>query len=233
MGEHDSTVAVRLPADLKSALQLEADRIGVSVSELIRVKLLVTTGKLRMEPALKVNNAVIPLSDIFRPEVISEAFVDATTRQELSPPPAAPDMSQSEFARVVRISRDEAIRLRCQLIDTSHLLLGILALRKGAAIRALKNLGVAPGELKKEIEEKVRIPGGSAASGNMPLTDQAEKVLKGSREELAGAQQNSWETLGAEHLLLAILRSKSLPSKILARHGVTHKKVKAELAKGR
>src|SRR5205085_7092355 len=81
------------------------------------------------------------------------------------------DMSQNEFALVVKASREEALRLKCQFIDTAHLMLGILTLKKGRAIRALKNLGVDLRELKKAIEEKTRIPGGSVAAGNMPLTD--------------------------------------------------------------
>src|SRR5690606_39917694 len=80
---------------------------------------------------------------------------------------------------VISYSREEAIRLKHDYIGTEHLLLGLIREGDGLAIKILKNAGIDTTELRKSIEDAVK---GSAMSrapiGNMPLTKQAQKVLK-------------------------------------------------------
>ena len=79
---------------------------------------------------------------------------------------------------VIRLSREEALRLGHDYIGTEHLLLGIIRENHGVAVKILLNLGVDLAGLKKTIEDTVRISGGTLTIGNIPLTKQAEKVLK-------------------------------------------------------
>ena len=79
---------------------------------------------------------------------------------------------------VIRLSREEAIRLGHDYIGTEHLLLGIIREGEGVAIRIFNNLGVDAQQIKKTIEDTIRQSGGTLTVGNIPLTKQAEKVLK-------------------------------------------------------
>jgi ATP-dependent Clp protease ATP-binding subunit ClpC len=51
---------------------------------------------------------------------------------------------------VIRLSREEAIRLGHDYIGTEHLLLGIIREGEGIAVKILRNLGVDLYKLKKQ-----------------------------------------------------------------------------------
>ena len=57
---------------------------------------------------------------------------------------------------VIRLSREEALRLGHDYIGTEHLLLGIIREGEGIAVKILRNLGVDLYKLKKSIEDTVR-----------------------------------------------------------------------------
>ncbi|MCH7773458.1 MAG: ATP-dependent Clp protease ATP-binding subunit, partial [Bacteroidetes bacterium] len=79
---------------------------------------------------------------------------------------------------VIRLSREEALRLGHDYIGTEHLLLGIIREGQGVAVRILRNLDCDLMKLKKAVEDTVKTSGGTLTIGNIPLTKQAEKVLK-------------------------------------------------------
>ena len=62
---------------------------------------------------------------------------------------------------VIRLSREEALRLGHDYIGTEHLLLGIVREGQGVAVRILRNLECDLMKLKKAIEDTVRTSGGS------------------------------------------------------------------------
>src|SRR5699024_10998561 len=76
-------------------------------------------------------------------------------------------------------------------------------LGEGVAIKILKNLNCDLFKLKKTVEDTVRGTGGSVKVGNIPLTKQAEKVLRITYLE---AKLYKSDTIGTEHLLLSLLR---------------------------
>jgi ATP-dependent Clp protease ATP-binding subunit ClpC len=128
---------------------------------------------------------------------------------------------------VIRLSREEAIRLGHDYIGTEHLLLGIIREGEGIAIKIFKNLGKDIAKIKRTIEDTVRQSGATLTVGNIPLTKQAEKVLKITYLE---AKIFKSETIGTEHLLLSILREDdNLASQILQQFGITYEVVKEEL----
>ncbi|PSQ82204.1 MAG: Clp protease ClpC [Bacteroidetes bacterium QS_8_68_15] len=104
---------------------------------------------------------------------------------------------------VISYSREEAIRLGHDYIGTEHLLLGVIREGEGIAIKILRNLGCDLFKLKKAVEDTVRSTGGSLSVGNIPLTKQAEKVLKITYLE---AKLYKSDVIGTEHLLLSLLR---------------------------
>ncbi|HCA42842.1 MAG TPA: hypothetical protein DEP28_06265, partial [Bacteroidetes bacterium] len=68
---------------------------------------------------------------------------------------------------VIRLSREEAIRLGHDYIGTEHLLLGIIREGEGIAVKIFKNLGVDSAKIKKQVEETVRQTGGTLTVGNI------------------------------------------------------------------
>ncbi len=128
---------------------------------------------------------------------------------------------------VIRLSREEALRLGHDYIGTEHLLLGIIREGQGVAVRILHNLGCDLIKLKKSIEGSVKTLGGTLTIGNIPLTKQAEKVLKITQIESKIYKSN---VIGTEHILLALLRDEdNLATQILHQYNVTYESARAEL----
>ncbi len=122
---------------------------------------------------------------------------------------------------VISYSREEAIRLGHDYIGTEHLLLGLIREGDGKAIKTLKALDIDIIRVKKSVEESIR---GTAVNHanlvNIPLTKQAEKVLKITYLE---AKIFKTDIIGTEHLLLSILRDEdNLASQILSQYGIAY-----------
>ncbi len=133
----------------------------------------------------------------------------------------------SKVRDVIQFSREEAIRLNHDYIGTEHLILGIVRLGDGVAVRILKNLECDLSKLKKTIEDTVRGTGGNVTVGNIPLTKQAEKVLRITYLE---AKLYKSETIGTEHLLLSLLRDEeNIAAQILHQYNVSYDAVREEL----
>lgn len=133
---------------------------------------------------------------------------------------------------VISYSREEAIRLKHDYIGTEHLLLGLIREGDGMAIKLLKNADVDMAELRRSIEEAVK---GSSVSrppvNNMPLTKQAEKVLKITYLE---AKIFKSDVIGTEHLLLSILRDEdNIASQILMQFNISYETFKADVDQNR
>ncbi len=133
----------------------------------------------------------------------------------------------SKVRDVIQFSREEALRLGHDYIGTEHLILGIVRLGDGIAIKILKNLDCDLYKLKKTVEDTVRGTGGSVTVGNIPLTKQAEKVLRITYLE---AKLYKSDTIGTEHLLLSLLRDdENIAAQILQQFNVTYDSVREEL----
>ncbi len=128
---------------------------------------------------------------------------------------------------VIRLSREEAIRLGHDYIGTEHLLLGIIREGEGIAVKILRNLGADLYKIKKAIEDTVRSSGTTLTIGQIPLTKQAEKVLKITYLE---AKLYKSDVIGTEHLMLSLLRDEdNIAAQILNQFSVTYDAVRAEL----
>ena len=128
---------------------------------------------------------------------------------------------------VIRLSREEAIRLGHDYIGTEHLLLGIIREGEGIAVKILRNLGADLYKIKKAIEDTVRSSGATLTIGNIPLTKQAEKVLKITYLE---AKLYKSDVIGTEHLMLSLLRDEdNIAAQILNQFSVTYDSTRSEL----
>ena len=107
-------------------------------------------------------------------------------------------------------------------------MLGLIREGDGMAIKILKSLGVDTSKLRRSIEEAVR--GTSSVTvnlGNIPLTKQAEKVLKITYLE---AKIFKSDLIGTEHLLLSILRDDdNIASQILLQYSINYEIFKQEV----
>lgn len=129
---------------------------------------------------------------------------------------------------VIRLSREEALRLGHDYIGTEHILLGIIREAQGIAITIMKNLNVDIQQLKKSIEDSVKATGGTLTIGNIPLTKQAEKVLKITQIE---AKIYKSSVIGTEHILLSLLRDEeNIATQILHQFQVTYESARSELS---
>ncbi len=128
---------------------------------------------------------------------------------------------------VIRLSREEALRLGHDYIGTEHLLLGVIREGEGIAVKILRNLNCDLYKLKKAVEDTVRTTGGTLTIGNIPLTKQAEKVLKITYLE---AKLYKSDVIGTEHLLLSLLRDDdNIAAQIMHQFDVHYDKVRNEL----
>ncbi len=132
--------------------------------------------------------------------------------------------------KIISLSRDEAVRLGQDFISTEHLLLGLIKETDNLAVKVLQVLDVDALELEQLIEEATRRRPASPSAihvGNLPLTKQAEKVLK---VTLLEAKALKSEEIAPEHLMLSILKEENNPaSKILKQFDVDYEVFRDEL----
>jgi ATP-dependent Clp protease ATP-binding subunit ClpC len=113
----------------------------------------------------------------------------------------------SQVKEIIAYSREEALRLGNDFIGTEHLLLGLIREGDNTAIKVLKHMNVNLSELRKEVELAVKDKSGKNFGNinNLPLTKQAEKVI---RVTVLEAKSHKSQTVETEHLLLSILKNK-------------------------
>ena len=135
----------------------------------------------------------------------------------------------TEDARqVVVLAQDEARQLRHNYIGTEHLLLGVLRYEEGPACRILAGLGVSLESARAEVGRIVG-PGDEAATGQIPFTPRAKKVMELALRESLSLGHNY---IGGEHLLLALVREREgVAARILFDCGVDTEAIREEVRK--
>ena len=106
--------------------------------------------------------------------------------------------------QVLALSRKEAARFNHNYIGTEHLLLGMINLGQGVAIKVLEKVGLDLQRVRKEIEKQLGSgPEAQTPVKQIPYTPRVKKVLA-----LAGQEANKLKHsyIGTEHLLMGLLR---------------------------
>ena len=130
---------------------------------------------------------------------------------------------------VISYSREEALRLKHDQIGIEHLLLGLIREGDGMAIKVLRSLTIDIQLFRKKVEDAIKdrvttVPGNV---NSLPLTKQAEKVLKITLLEAKSMKQ---ETVGTEHLVLSILKNKeNIVTQLLNKWDINYEVFRAEL----
>lgn len=135
----------------------------------------------------------------------------------------------AQVKEIISYSREEALRLGNDFIGTEHLVLGLIRDGENTAIKILRSLNIDLAELRKEIEIAVKDKTGKniANINSLPLTKQAEKVIRITVLE-AKAQKSA--LVESEHLMLSILKNKeNIATQILNQFDVDYDVFKNEL----
>ena len=135
----------------------------------------------------------------------------------------------AQVKEIISFSREEALRLGNDFIGTEHLLLGMIREGENTAVKILKSFNVDLYELRKEIELAVKDKTGKnvANINSLPLTKQAEKVIRVTVLEAKALKSNTVET---EHLMLSILKNKeNIATQILNQFDVDYDLFRQEL----
>ena len=120
--------------------------------------------------------------------------------------------------RALFFARYEASKLGSRVIESEHLLLGIL--REGAegVTEILHRYQVRPDELRREIEGEKPFVERLSSTAELPLSEEAKRVLAFAAQEAEGLGH---PLVGCEHLLLGVLRTEgSLGMRLLEEHGL-------------
>jgi ATP-dependent Clp protease ATP-binding subunit ClpA len=102
----------------------------------------------------------------------------------------------------VVLAQDEARHLRHNYIGTEHILLGLLREEEGLAARVLESLDITLEEVRSQVTRVVG-EGDEVATGQIPFTPRAKKVLELSLKEALALNHNY---IGTEHILLGVVR---------------------------
>ena len=134
----------------------------------------------------------------------------------------------NKVKEVISLAREEALRLGHDYIGTEHLMLGMIRDGEGPGIDLLLKSGVSLDQLRHSIEHSTSTTSKSSFDKqnllNIPLTKQAEKVLRLTYLEAKYFKTNLVET---DHLLMAILRDEdNVATQILEKHQVYYDLIK-------
>ena len=111
-------------------------------------------------------------------------------------------------------------------IGTEHILLGLIQEQAGVAGAALKSLGISLDAARQQVEE-ITDQGQHAASGHIPFTPRAKKVLELSLRE---ALQLGHDYIGTEHILLGLIsKGDGVGAQVLARLGADKVRVRQQV----
>lgn len=128
-----------------------------------------------------------------------------------------------KIKEIINYSKEEALRLKNDFLGTEHLLLGVLRDGDSKATNILQSMDVDLHELKHMVEELILSKGsysGGHPEGNLPLTEQAVRVIRMTVLEAMTLKQPMADS---DHLLLAILKDVNNPvAKVLNKLDINH-----------
>jgi len=120
--------------------------------------------------------------------------------------------------RALFFARYEASKLGSRVIESEHVLLGVLREGEETVAELLRRFRLKPDELRREIEGERVFVERISSTAELPLSEESKKVLAYASHE---AESMLHPTVGSEHLLIGLLRVEGcLANRILAQHGI-------------
>ena len=129
--------------------------------------------------------------------------------------------------RALFFARYEASKLGSRVIESEHLLLGILREGEESVTELLRRFQLRSDELRREIEGEKPFVERISSTAELPLSEESKKTLAYAAHE---AESLGHPAVGCEHLLMGILRVEgSLGMRILQQHGIEVLAVREEV----
>ncbi len=130
--------------------------------------------------------------------------------------------------RALFFARYEASKLGSRVIESEHILLGILREGEEVIAEILRRFQVRPEEIRREIEGERVFVERISSTAELPLSEESKKILAYASHE---AESMLHQAVGSEHLLIGILRVEGcLAMRILSHHGLDVFAVREEVA---
>jgi ATP-dependent Clp protease ATP-binding subunit ClpC len=119
--------------------------------------------------------------------------------------------------RALFFARYEASKLGSRVIESEHILLGILREGEETVTEIFRRFQVKPEDIRREIEGERVFVERISSTAELPLSEESKKILAYASHE---AESMLHATVGSEHLLIGILRVEGCTAmRILAQHG--------------
>jgi ATP-dependent Clp protease ATP-binding subunit ClpC len=129
--------------------------------------------------------------------------------------------------RALFFARYEASKLGSRVIESEHILLGILREGEETVTEIFRRFHVKPEEIRREIEGERVFVERISSTAELPLSEESKKILAYASHE---AESMLHQTVGSEHLLIGILRVEaSMAMRILVQHGLDVYTVREEV----
>ncbi|MEM1249712.1 MAG: ATP-dependent Clp protease ATP-binding subunit [Acidobacteriota bacterium] len=129
--------------------------------------------------------------------------------------------------RALFFARYEASKLGSRVIESEHVLLGILREGEESVGELLRRFRVKPEEIRREIEGERVFVERISSTAELPLSEESKKILAYATHEAESMLHGS---VGSEHLLVGILRVEGcLAMRILAQYGLDTYSVREEV----
>jgi len=120
--------------------------------------------------------------------------------------------------RALFFARYEASKLGSRVIESEHILLGILREGEEAVNEILQRFEVQPEDLRREIEGERVFVERISSTAELPLSEESKKILAYASHE---AESMLHSAVGSEHLLIGILRVETcLAARALVQSGI-------------
>ena len=132
--------------------------------------------------------------------------------------------------QALALAKKEAEKLNHNYIGTEHLLIGLINLGQGLAIKVLQEIGVGVEDVYEAIEDSIE-PGSSDKSldGKIPMTPRVKKVLVLAEKE---SKKLGHTYVGTEHILLGLIKEgDGIAALTLKKFGADYDEVLEQISK--
>jgi ATP-dependent Clp protease ATP-binding subunit ClpC len=129
--------------------------------------------------------------------------------------------------RALFFARYEASKLGSRVIESEHILLGILREGEETVAEVFRRFQVKPEEVRREIEGERVFVERISSTAELPLSEESKKILAYASHE---AESMLHQSVGSEHLLIGLLRVEAcVAMRILTQHGLDLYTVREEV----
>ncbi len=129
--------------------------------------------------------------------------------------------------KIMAFSRRGALQRGGKVIDTRHILLGLLQEGTGVAAHVLQELGFDLVNERKNTSSRLGPESVEPSDESLPFTPQAGRALELASES---AKELGNDYIGSEHLILGLVREGGLAAELMATRGIDYDTIRKEVS---